>query len=152
MSRIYPNRRRVLLRAATTCVTGLLNWHRVQQTNVMRFLKICISALLLAFSINAASAHAHLDHSVPAVSSTVTTAPQDVTLTFTQNLESAFSTVEVTDASGARVDQGEARISGNTMQIGLKTLAPGTYTVHWHAVSVDTHKTQGDFSFSVGSQ
>jgi methionine-rich copper-binding protein CopC len=117
----------------------------------MRFLTTFISALVLFFSINAASAHAHLDHSVPAVGSTVTTAPQDVTLTFTQNLEAAFSTVEVTDASGARVDRGEARISGNTMQIGLKALTPGTYTVHWHAVSVDTHKTQGDFSFRVSS-
>jgi methionine-rich copper-binding protein CopC len=116
----------------------------------MRFLTTFISVLILAFSINAASAHAHLEHSVPAVGSTVTTAPQDVTLTFTQNLEAAFSGVEVTDPSGARVDQGEPKIGGNTMQVGLKTLAPGTYTVHWHAVSVDTHKTQGDFSFSIG--
>ena len=118
----------------------------------MRFLSTFISALVLAFSINAASAHAHLDHSVPAVGSTVTTAPQEVTLTFTQDLEAAFSSVEVTDPSGARVDQGEAKISGNTMQIELKTIVPGTYTVHWHAVSVDTHKTQGDFSFSVSAQ
>jgi methionine-rich copper-binding protein CopC len=118
----------------------------------MRTILILLASLMLAMLPQAASAHAHLDHAVPAVGSTVPKPPRDITLTFTQNLEAAFSTVEVTDTSGARVDQGEARISGNTMQIGLKTLAPGTYTVHWHAVSVDTHKTQGDFSFSVGSQ
>ena len=50
------------------------------------------------------------------------TAPHEVALTFTQNLEAAFSTVEVTDASGARVDEGKAQISGNTMRIGLKAL------------------------------
>lgn len=118
----------------------------------MRTILILLASLTLAILPKAASAHAHLDHAVPAVGSTVTTAPQDVTLTFTQNLEAAFSTVEVTDASGARVDQGEAKINANTMQIGLKSLTPGTYTVHWHAVSVDTHQTQGDFSFSVGAQ
>ena len=30
-----------------------------------------------------------------------------------------------------------------------KTLPPGLYTVTWHAVSVDTHHTQGDFQFTV---
>ncbi len=30
-----------------------------------------------------------------------------------------------------------------------KAFAPGAYTVHWQAVSVDTHHTQGDFRFTV---
>jgi copper resistance protein C len=30
-----------------------------------------------------------------------------------------------------------------------KTLAPGVYIVNWHAVSVDTHHTQGSFEFTV---
>jgi copper resistance protein C len=30
-----------------------------------------------------------------------------------------------------------------------KALAAGAYTVHWHAVSVDTHHTQGTFEFTV---
>lgn len=30
-----------------------------------------------------------------------------------------------------------------------KPLARGVYTVHWHAVSVDTHQIQGDFDFAV---
>jgi copper resistance protein C len=118
----------------------------------MRIILILLSSLMMAMLPRAAGAHAHLDHAVPAVGSTVSTPPPDVTITFTQDLEAAFSGVEVTDASGSRVDQGEAKISGNVMQIGLKSLTPGTYTVHWHAVSVDTHKTQGDFSFSVGGQ
>ena len=75
----------------------------------------------------AAQAHAFLDHASPLVGSTVPAAPHEVTLSFTQNLEPAFSTVEVTDASGARVDQGKAQISGNTMRVGLKSLGPGTY-------------------------
>jgi methionine-rich copper-binding protein CopC len=80
----------------------------------------------------------------------VQSAPHEVVLTFTQELEPAFSGAEVRDASGARVDQGKARISGSTMHLGLKALGPGTYKVNWHALSVDTHKTDGSFSFQVG--
>ncbi len=98
----------------------------------------------------AAQAHAFLDHASPLVGSTVPTAPHEVALWFTQNLEPAFSTVEVTDGSGARVDHGKAQISGNTMRIGLKALGAGSYNVHWHALSVDTHTTEGSFTFHVG--
>ena len=90
-----------------------------------------------------------LDHASPAVGSTVATAPARVTLTFTEPLEGAFSGATVSNASGQRVDTG-ARASGTTLQISLKPLPPGTYKVNWHVMSVDTHKTQGSFGFSVG--
>jgi copper resistance protein C len=104
----------------------------------------------VALATTAAPAHAFLDHASPLVGSTVARPPHEVVLTFTQNLEPAFSTVEVIDASGARVDQGKAEISGNTMRVGLKVVGPGTYRVRWHALSVDTHSTEGSFTFHVG--
>ncbi len=117
----------------------------------MRALITLLSLFVIALAaMPAAQAHAFLDHASPLVGSTVAAAPHEVTLTFTQNLEPAFSSVEVTDASGARVDQGKAAISGNTMQIGLKALSAGTYRVRWHALSVDTHTTEGSFTFHVG--
>ena len=72
-----------------------------------------------------ARAHAFLDHASPLVGSTVPTAPHELTLSFTQNLEPAFSTVEVIDANGARVDQGKPQISGNTMRVGAQSRWPG---------------------------
>jgi copper resistance protein C len=109
-----------------------------------------LSLLLVALGGVAAHAHAILEHASPLVGSTVAAAPREVTLSFTQNLEPAFSSVQVTDAKGARVDQGKPQISGGTMHVGLKSLAPGTYKVHWRALSVDAHTTQGSFSFHVG--
>lgn len=109
-----------------------------------------VALLLVGLGAGAARAHAFLDHAAPLVGSTVATAPREVALTFTQNLEPAFSTVQVTDSKGARVDQGKPQISGNTMRVELKQLTPGRYQVHWHALSVDTHKTEGSFSFTVG--
>ena len=117
----------------------------------MRILVVLISLFVTTMAVGGAQAHAFLDHASPLVGSTVQTAPREVVLTFTQNLEPAFSTVEVTGANGARVDQGKASVSGNTMRIGLKTIGAGSYKVNWHALSVDTHTTQGRFSFRVGS-
>ena len=111
----------------------------------MRMPITIVSLLLLALSTGAAGAHAFLDHASPLVGSTVTAAPHEVSLTFTQNLEPAFSSVQVTDANGARVDQGKPQISGNTMRVSLKSLAPGSYHVRWHVLSVDTHKTEGSW-------
>jgi methionine-rich copper-binding protein CopC len=98
-------------------------------------------------------AHAFLDHASP-VGSSVPASPPVVTLWFTQDLEPAFSSVQVTNDAGQRVDLGNAQIpqgSPAELQIGLNSLPPGTYTVSWHVVSVDTHPTEGTFTFEVGS-
>jgi copper resistance protein C len=93
-----------------------------------------------------------LDHANPPVGGTVSAAPRVVLLTLTQNLEGPFSSIEVTDAAGTRVDAGKPQVSGNTMHIGLKGLRPGTHHVRWQALSIDTLKTEGSFTFHVGAQ
>jgi copper resistance protein C len=115
----------------------------------MRILIVVVSLLLTALGTGA-YAHAFLDHANPAVGSTVQTAPREVALSFTLNIDAASSNIQVTDSSGARVDQGKGQISGNTMRIGLKALKPGSYRVRWHVLSVDGHNTEGSFSFTVG--
>jgi len=50
---------------------------------------------------------------------------------------------------GGRVDRG-ASVNGNVMRLSVGGLRSGRYSVNWHALSVDTHKTQGSFSFQVG--
>ncbi|MDE2242587.1 MAG: copper resistance protein CopC, partial [Bradyrhizobium sp.] len=98
----------------------------------------------------AAQAHAFLDHSEPRVGNKVAGSPRNVTLWFTQKLEPAFSSLTVTNAAGERVDRGKARISGNQISIPLREGGAGTYHVHWHVLSVDTHATEGNFTFQVG--
>jgi copper resistance protein C len=118
----------------------------------MRISTFAIAAMLTVIASAAAEAHAFLDHAEPRVGSTVPTAPRELSLTYTQNLEPAFSTVEVTDASGTRVDQGKPSFNANVMRVGLKPLSPGTYRVRWHVLSVDTHRTEGNFTFHVGKE
>jgi copper resistance protein C len=116
----------------------------------MRMITLTMTALFVLLAGIAAHAHAFLDHAEPRVGSTVPTAPREVVLTYTQNLEPSFSSVEVSDANGARVDLGKASVSASTMRIGLKPLPPGTYRVRWQVLSVDTHTTEGSFTFRVG--
>jgi copper resistance protein C len=109
-----------------------------------------ISALALLSAGAPALAHAFLEHAEPRVGNSVRTAPREVSLSFTQNLEPAFSTVTVTDASGRRVDAGRPQISANVMRVPLRQIGTGTYRVNWRVLSVDTHTTEGSFSFRVG--
>ena len=105
--------------------------------------------LLLAGTV-AATAHALLNGATPRVGSSVSAPPREVSLSFTQNLEASFSAMSVTNASGQRVDSGSVSVSGSTMRVGLRSIGPGTYRVHWRVLSVDTHTTSGNFSFRVG--
>jgi hypothetical protein len=109
--------------------------------------------LALFASCALADAHAMLDRASPAVGSTVATAPSAITLSFTEKIEPTFSSVRVEDASGARVDQGKPQLEGgsrNVLRVNLKALGPGTYKVTWKVLSVDTHRTEGSFTFQVG--
>lgn len=99
-----------------------------------------------------AGAHAFLDHALPAVGSTVHAVPGAVRLWFTEEIEPAFSSVRVQDSSGKQVDRGDSRVDAadpRVLTASLPSLAPGTYRVVWRVVSVDTHVTQGDFTFDV---
>jgi copper resistance protein C len=115
----------------------------------MRAASIALALCALVLGARAAHAHAFLDHANPRVGSAVPSAPHEVSLWFTQNLEPSFSSASVTDAAGARVDRG-VHVSGALMYVGLRPLKPGTYRVNWHVLSVDTHTTEGSFTFRVG--
>jgi copper resistance protein C len=116
----------------------------------MRMLIFVTSALLTLSLGTTANAHAFLDHAEPRVGNKVASLPKEVTLWFTQKLEPAFSNVTVTNAAGERVDSGKPRVSGNQMSVPLRAGGAGTYHVNWHVLSVDTHTTEGNFSFQVG--
>jgi copper resistance protein C len=117
-----------------------------------RLTKLAAALLLLGASASPAFAHALLRKAIPGVGTTVHAAPATVTLLFSEGVEASFSSIAVTDAAGARFDSGAPQTAPGdekTLSVALKPLAAGTYTVEWHATSVDTHKTEGKFTFTV---
>ena len=120
----------------------------------MTILKPTSLALLACLLGPTASfAHAFLDRAVPGVGATVGAAPNELELSFTQNLVVAFSSVTLATADGAAVPAGKATLDGahpNVLRLHLaRALKPGTYVVSWHVVSVDTHPTSGTYRFTV---
>jgi len=108
-----------------------------------------LATLLLVGASAPAEAHAMLEHAGPGAAAVLTAAPKSVVLEFSEALEPAFSNVSVSDAASHDVGATQAVVAGNAMSITLKPLPPGTYKVLWHAVSVDTHRTQGSYVFVV---
>ncbi|MBZ9783767.1 copper homeostasis periplasmic binding protein CopC [Pseudomonas sp. REP124] len=113
------------------------------------------TVVLLASFATASSvfAHAHLKSETPAADSTVT-APKELRLVFSEGVEAQFTKVSITvDGAAVEVKSIETAPSDKKTLIVTpeKPLNAGKYKVEWHAVSVDTHKSDGDYSFTVGS-
>lgn len=114
-------------------------------------------ALLLALTLlciwpATAWSHAHPKQRVPAAGATLQQAPSAVRIRFSEELEPAFSSLDVTDSQGDSVNQGHSRVEKGKPRLlvaPLKSLEHGTYTVHWHVVARDGHTTQGHYTFQV---
>jgi methionine-rich copper-binding protein CopC len=117
--------------------------------------KILTSAMIivaLTLAAPPASSHAFLARSAPPAGSTMSASPDTVTITYTESVEPNFSTIEVRAATGTRVDKADLHVTGGAgrqLSVGLPPLPPGQYTVVWHVTSVDTHKTEGNFDFTI---
>ncbi len=113
-------------------------------------LRIIALTALGAFASTAASAHAFLDHAIPGVGSTVSGSPSELELRFTQNVVVALSGVTLTSTAGAIAVAKPDGNGADLLRVRLdRALPPGTYTVSWHVVSVDTHPTSGSYKFTV---
>jgi methionine-rich copper-binding protein CopC len=116
----------------------------------MRYILLVGTLLSLLAGIGPANAHSELERTEPPAGGTVRGSPQEVAIWFSQKLEPAFSSITVRNAAGQRVEAGKTSVSGNVMRVPLKAVGAGTYRVNWRVLSVDTHRTQGSFSFRVG--
>jgi hypothetical protein len=111
--------------------------------------RLVLIGLGIASCAAPAFAHAFLQHAVPGAGAVLSVPPKQIALSFSEQLEPVFSGVAVADSSGRSVESGPVLIGKNAMVAHLRPLAPGSYRVSWHAVSVDTHRTEGAYSFTV---
>ncbi len=114
--------------------------------------KALLALAILLAGATAVGAHAFLDRAEPRVGSTVRTAPAQVRLWFTEQIEPAFSSVRVIAEAGQQVDKKDVQTdpaAPNQLRVSLPPLPAGKYKVVWRVLSVDTHVTEGDFTFRV---
>lgn len=115
-----------------------------------------LASLTLIATLAAAGpalAHAHLTRAVPADGAVLKAAPAQLELRFSEGVEARFTRVELKDATGKAVAIGTIATAPADKKVLHVTpaaaLAPGRYEVVWRAVSVDTHKSEGRYGFSV---
>ena len=113
-----------------------------------------VLGLSLFFSFSA-SAHTHIQETVPAKESVVKTAPQEVSIKFSEDLETAMSQIEVKNLTTGEIVSEKAIAGSNkaTLLTHLKNektnFKATKYEVTWKAVSKDSHTMKGSYSFTV---
>ena len=123
-------------------------------------MNIKISRLLVTAAATAAAAlspvitfaHGKLESAIPAAGSAVDSSPDMLRLTFNEDLESAFSSIKVVDASGTTASKDKAKVDSSNprvLMVAVPKLASGSYTVQWAVMTHDAHKTKGTYTFAV---
>ena len=126
----------------------------IPHLRLRRVLGVLAFALLAALiPAGAASAHAELIATDPADGAVVESAPEALTMQFTEDVSVRPDGIRVLDATGERVDAGAAAADGPDVSVPLEgTIEEGTYVVAWRAVSADGHPIRGSYTFSVGRE
>ena len=109
--------------------------------------------LTLMAGASAAFAHAHLEQATPAADSTVNSV-NELRLVFSEGVEQAFTQVVISHDQAPVPESSIKTEPGNKKTLIVTPAQPlpaGTYNVKWNAVSVDTHKSAGDYSFTVSN-
>lgn len=124
----------------------------------MRWIRVSpfvVAMLLLIGSAQAVLAHAEYASSEPGQGANVASAPSNVSVTLTEDLDPEATTIQVHGPAHQDVTAGKAEISVSapkTATVPINAAGDGVYTVHWSTVSVDdTHPSEGSFTFSVGA-
>ena len=121
----------------------MLLLHRTVQT---------ILVLIAGFIGWVAHAHPALETAMPGEGATVSS-PKEIRLTFNEDLVAKFSGLTLKDRTGHPVETASPSVDPNHKRLLVvpipNALPPGTYDVDWHAVTVDTHRVSGHFSFKV---
>ena len=110
---------------------------------------------VLAISLIATSANAHpkLTAASPAADVSSKVSPTEIKLNFSEGVIAKFSGLELKDEAGKTIATGvPVNDPKDQKQLVVPLPAPlmaGHYTVTWHAVSEDTHRVKGEYSFGV---
>lgn len=111
------------------------------------------AALTCAFAAPA-GAHDVLEGAEPSAGETLTEAPDELVLTYSDAVQQVGNRISVTDSAGEVVAEGEPTADGPVVTFDLpEDLADGSYTTTWRVVSSDGHPISGttDFTVAAGS-
>jgi copper resistance protein C len=110
---------------------------------------LTLAATLLSLALSGiAWAHPAYKASNPGKDTTVSEAPSEVWVEFTESIEGGQ--VEVFGPCGEQVDNHDStqNLTNDRITVSVSAHHAGTYRVHWDVLGADSHRTQGDFTFA----
>ena len=111
-----------------------------------------VGALASVVAPAPAGAHAFLVRSEPADAASLSVAPRELRLVFSERLRPEFTRLEIRDLRGETVAFERLRVSGHEILASLPRLPRGTYSLDWNVLSVeDSHLSKGAIAFGVGA-
>ncbi len=114
--------------------------------------KIIVYCLIMAFMPVFASAHVYILECNPDQDAVLDAPPEKITITFVGSVEPFFSKIEVFDSEEKKVSGKKTEFSEDdtVMEVALNTDLPtGEYTVKWSCMSLDGHKQNGEYTFTI---
>jgi methionine-rich copper-binding protein CopC len=109
-----------------------------------------LTAIAMLLAAAPASTHSFPEQESPSAGQTMPSAPATVSIKYDAPIEHLFATLQVLDTDGKNMaDQPTVSADGYTLSVKVPNLKPGSYTVKWGVVCVDTHHTNGSYSFTV---
>jgi methionine-rich copper-binding protein CopC len=122
--------------------------------NVRKMLRLApVLLAMLVSNAMIASAHSFPESESPTAGQKLAAAPSEVSIKFDAPIEKLFAKLEVTGADGQNLAVGSPQVSDDGIQLSVKlgSLKPGDYTVKWAVVCIDTHHTNGSYTFTVAN-
>ena len=117
-----------------------------------------LATLVLAISLTTAAvagagvaaAHATRLAAEPVENAELSKAPEKVSATFNEALQSSFAAMTVVGPDGNLWSTGDPKVDGAVVSVGVRPLGPsGTYTVNYRVTSADGHVVSGSWSFKL---
>jgi methionine-rich copper-binding protein CopC len=119
-----------------------------------KLLTIAVPVLVALISATRiAWAHSFPEQENPAAGATLAAPPAQVSIKYDAPIEKLFDSLQVLDSTGQDKAAGSPQVSADGYQLSVPVakLTPGDYTVKWRVVCVDTHHTEGSYTFTVNN-
>jgi copper transport protein len=120
----------------------------------MKRVAVAVAVVAALVVPGAAWAHATLLRTTPAIGQRLASSPRTVTLSFNESVTALPNGIRVYDEGGRLVSGAARGVPGDprAIEVGLRRVPKGAYTVRWSAISNDSHVGHGVYTFGVRVQ
>lgn len=123
----------------------------INSKNTVKLITI-LFMLLIMMQTSSVWAHASLVKSDPPRRASLSESPPQIQLWFNEEIETAYSSIQVFDSNGKAVSVDEPKAvedDPKSVVLAMPVLGAGSYKVEFRVLSVDGHVVESNYSFRI---